>query len=158
MSTITLWGIGNPLFGDDGVGPFIAKELHKKRALHPITAIDCETIPENYIAPLKRNLPNLLLIVDAADMDLPPGSVRRIPLHMVENVSFSTHGLPLGMLLEDIAQKITIIYIGIQPFSQNLGESLSQKVKDAAEKLILILEKQHFEKIPLLYQENLSPK
>ncbi|WP_286954882.1 hydrogenase maturation protease, partial [Aminobacterium sp. UBA5277] len=72
MSFIILWGTGNPLFGDDGVGPFVAQYLQKKEMEHPICAINCETTPENYIGDLQRQHPDLLLIVDAADMGLPP--------------------------------------------------------------------------------------
>ena len=57
MSFIILWGTGNPLFGDDGVGPFVAQYLQKKEMEHPICAINCETTPENYIGDLQRRHP-----------------------------------------------------------------------------------------------------
>jgi len=158
LSSIILWGIGNPLFGDDGVGPFVADALRKEGLQRSITAINCETMPENYVADLRRKSPNTLLIIDAADMNLAPGSLRRIPFDMVENISFSTHGLPLGMLLGDLVQKISVIYIGIQPSNQDLGAPISNKVKKAAQELLVILGKEDFESIPLLHHENLSPK
>ncbi|WP_286933932.1 MULTISPECIES: hydrogenase 3 maturation endopeptidase HyCI [Aminobacterium] len=158
MSFIILWGTGNPLFGDDGVGPFVVQYLQKKEMEHPICAINCETTPENYIGDLQRRHPDLLLIVDAADMGLPPGSTRQIPFEEIQNATFSTHGLPLDLLLKEKAQEIPIIFIGIQPYSQELGDSLSLPVQNAALELISLLLSGKWEDIPLLYQEKRSPK
>ncbi|MBN2067580.1 MAG: hydrogenase maturation protease, partial [Candidatus Diapherotrites archaeon] len=67
-----LMGIGNELKGDDGIGNAVAREFQGK-GWKPV---ECETVPENFIAIVKRERPELLVIVDAASMGLAPGQFR----------------------------------------------------------------------------------
>ena len=90
-----LLGIGNELNGDDGIGSYIAKRFNKRNWL----SVDCSTVPENYISVVKRTKPEFLVIVDAAYMNLPPGTIRRLEktctLHIRKHTHCSTNGIYL---------------------------------------------------------------
>jgi len=138
-----LLGVGNTLLSDDGVGCWIADSFSSDglssggwRAFHGGTA------PENFTAPIRRLEPELLVIVDAADMGLPPGSIRIIPPDQIDDTSIGTHMLPLSHLIHYLSTDIqTILFFGIQPETIGPGEELSPVVQTAAEALINILKK-----------------
>ena len=98
---------------------------------------------------VERERPELLVIVDAADMGLPPGSFRRLPLERAEEMLGSSHALPLG-LLAGIIQRAAreVVLIGVQPADLSPGEGLSPKVKKAADDLISLLKSGKLELIP----------
>jgi hydrogenase 3 maturation protease len=121
-----LLGIGNRLRQDDGAGSFFAENFNADGWL----SIDAGIMPENFIAVVKRNSPELLVILDAADLQLSSGSFRRIPLEFIsEEYSFNTHKPPFSFLLDQL-KKITksLIYIGIQPYSIDFGDQISSEV------------------------------
>lgn len=126
-----VFGVGNEQDGDDGVGPYIAKNLKQEGW----KGINCSVSPEDYTSVARQESPDLLLVVDAADMGLPPGSMRTIPKEKVSELAISTHYVPLSVLikyLETLAKKV--VFIGIQPKQKDNG--LSEPVKKAAEKLL----------------------
>lgn len=141
---------------DDGAGPALYRELLREPA-EGVSPVNCETAPENYLGPLKKNPPRRLVVADAAEMGLPPGSVCRIDLERSGDVSFSSHGIPLYMLLEPLKGEIEIILIGIQPASRGMGEYLSPEVRGAVKKIAGILQRGEVDRVEP-YQENRSPR
>jgi hydrogenase 3 maturation protease len=127
-----LLGIGNPIRGDDGVGPYIARTF-----LHPSwKSIDCGTAPENFTSLLRREQPAHLILVDAADMGLCPGEFRIIPKACIVDLSFSTHGPSLSLLIKYLSSLLPdVILIGIQPGETIEGERISPAVIKGAENL-----------------------
>jgi hydrogenase 3 maturation protease len=124
---IQVWGIGNMLLGDDAVGPIVSIHLG---------GIDCGTAPENYTPKLRVNPPDILIIIDAAEMGLKAGSVRILNFDEISTQFVTTHGIPLSVILEQFSKTIKIIFIGIQPKQTNYGEPLSAEVKAAADFII----------------------
>jgi hydrogenase 3 maturation protease len=155
--TTVFWGIGSSIIGDDGAGPAIAEKL-KELDMPWLTAFNCETVPENYLSPLKRTSPSVLVAADAAEMKLRPGEFRRMSLREFANVSFTTHGLPLELLLADFENEISIITIGIQPLRREPSENLSKPVREAVNKITALIAAGEWDKIPPIHQENLSPR
>ncbi|MGI6784580.1 MAG: hydrogenase 3 maturation endopeptidase HyCI [Aminivibrio sp.] len=151
-----LWCVGNPIMADDGAGPALYRELLGDPA-EGVSPVNCETAPENYLGPLKKNPPRRLVVADAAEMGLPPGSVRRIDLERSGDVSFSSHGIPLFLLLEPLKDDVEIVLIGIQPESRGMGEHLSPRVRGAVKKIAGILRRGEVDEIEP-YQENRSPR
>ena len=130
-------GIGNPLRGDDGVGPFIARRF---RCLGWIS-LDSGTAPENFTGVVRREHPDLVVVVDAADMGVAPGEFRCIPLPRLVDVSFSTHGPSLVSFIQFITPLANrILIIGMQPCRIKDEIGLSPQLEEAAENLITILE------------------
>jgi hydrogenase 3 maturation protease len=139
-----LFGIGNPLLGDDGAGNYIAG-LVKDPGWK---AVDCGTVPENFTGTVRELHPEILVLVDAADMNLDPGEFRVVAPEHISDVAFGTHSLPNRVLIDYLAPYAgRIIFIGIQPERIETGASLSKRVRRGAQRLARLLEKGEFERI-----------
>jgi len=133
-----LLGIGNELLGDDGVGPWIARVINGREGW---IGIDGGTAPENFSSLIRRERPDLLIIVDAAEMNITPGEMRLIPLNKIPKLTyFSTHTLSLAFLIEFLKEDIgEILFIGVQPKAIALGCTLSPEVLSSAQRLINLI-------------------
>ena len=133
--------IGNDEGGDDAVGPFIAGNL-KNKLSSDFDVLNVGIAPENYTGVIKEKNPEILIIIDAVDMQLKPGEIRIIPPENIGIMHVSTHGIPLSVYIKYLQQYIQeIILIGIQP--EYMKGKLSETVEKAANKLIkLLLNKQ----------------
>ncbi|WP_157199981.1 hydrogenase 3 maturation endopeptidase HyCI [Methanogenium cariaci] len=116
-----LFGVGNTMLGDDGIGP--PRVAERMNGCPPgWHAADCGTAPpENFTGVVRKMRPRILVIVDAADMRLsPPGEFRRIHPDAVGQAGFDTHSLPplthiIEYLRETVPKMPEIMLIGIQP-------------------------------------------
>ena len=89
---------------------------------------------------MSREKPDLLVIVDAARMGLPPGSIRTLPTTGTDRMLASTHGLPLPFVLDRVRSAAAeILLIGIEPEDTSFGEELTASVAAAADRLIQML-------------------
>lgn len=135
MKTVLL-GIGNLHRGDDGAGPVFARWFK-----HPgYVCFNCHTAPENFTGAVRREKPGRLLLVDAAEMGLAPGALRRIPLEHAGDAAIGTHALGLRQLawfLQDCVPEIAII--GIQPACLQTRVGLSPAVRAALRELRALL-------------------
>jgi len=139
--------IGNRDGGDDAIGPYIADRM--KNETKDDMIIDCGTTPENYTAIVKQKKPDILLLIDAAEMNLSPGTIRTIPKEKIGTMHISTHGIPLSLLVTYLEKEVpTIIMIGIQP--QRMSGPISNNVKKHANELIELLKTHRYETIPSL--------
>ncbi len=121
-----LLGIGNPRHGDDGLGPLFARAFR-----HPDwRCINAATAPENFTSLVRRLRPGLLVLLDAADMGLPPGTLRRLEPAEIRGRDFGTHAPSIGQLadyLSDCAGRVVLL--GIQPATTSPGARLSPPVR-----------------------------
>ena len=146
MDTLILC-IGNQEGGDDGIGPYIADRLKNKNSSAMI--LDCGTTPENYTGIIKRHKPKTLILIDAAEMNLPAGEIRLISKEKIGTMHLSTHAIPLSVFIKYIEKEVqNILLIGIQPAT--MQGSLSDRVKKSSEELIRLLQKEKIEQIPFL--------
>jgi hydrogenase 3 maturation protease len=140
-----LLGIGNALRGDDGIGVWIARNTH----VIGWKALDCGPVPENFTGIVRREHPDLLLLVDAADMGLAPGEFRIIPQEKIQDVGIGTHQLPLSHLITFLEGTAgTILFIGIQPACLEEDMPISPDVKEGAMRLIAHISKGTIREIP----------
>ena len=138
-------GIGSPLRGDDYVGPYVAKRVRASKG------IDAGTAPEIVIPVIKRIKPEEIVFVDAALMGLSPGKIRILEARELTPGMVTTHSIPMGMLLEmleDLASAVTII--GVQPKTFEGYMRLSPPVREAARRLIGMLDSGDYRSIPRL--------
>jgi hydrogenase 3 maturation protease len=148
VSTLVL-GVGNVMKGDDGVGPYVASLLIANGCADTdafadgasrILAIDCAMTPENYTSVVRRLHPDLLVIVDAAEMGLTVGECRRIPADRVGALGLSTHSMPLSLFMDYVRGMVhRMMLIGVQPRTMALGEGLSPEVRRAGDELVSLL-------------------
>ncbi|MDD2241188.1 MAG: hydrogenase 3 maturation endopeptidase HyCI [Kiritimatiellae bacterium] len=132
-----LLGIGNPGHGDDALGPIFARAFR-----HPNwRCINAATAPENFTGLIRRLHPDCLVLLDAADMGAPPGTLRRLDPDHISAASFGTHAGSIGQLatyLADCANHIVIL--GIQPAHTTPGSRLSPPVRATLKTLAHSLE------------------
>ncbi|MBN3041006.1 MAG: hydrogenase 3 maturation endopeptidase HyCI [Candidatus Omnitrophica bacterium] len=133
--------IGNSLRSDDGLGPYIAERI---LPLKDILVIDAAQNPERIIDQVVAFRPKSIVIIDAADFAGEPGEIRIIRQDDVPQTSLSTHSIPLsvigGILIADT--KASLEFIAVQVKNVVLGQGLSAEVKDSADKIIAIINKQ----------------
>ena len=130
MKTVALC-IGNRDGGDDAIGPAIADNLLKMQPEN-IISIDAGIAPENFTGVIKQHKPDVLLVIDAIDMGLSPGEIRKVPPEKIGVMHISTHGIPLSVLIKYLKQYIKkIILIGIQP--QTMQGSMSESVRKSVD-------------------------
>lgn len=139
-------GVGNPLRRDDGVGPWVAQHLEATGW----TAYVAGATPENILGKIQRDAPRCLVVVDAAELRLPPGTFRRLPTSAAPSMVASTHGLPLSFilsLLDDAVEQLVLV--GIQSKAIESGEGLSPEVEAGARRLVSLLVSGNLDDIPL---------
>lgn len=129
---VTIAGIGNIIRGDDGLGPKLI-ELLKARSVNA-GLFDCGTAPENYILPMLKSLCDTLILVDAADMSLEPGTAMVLDTDNIANISFSTHS-PSPRLFIDLLkmgkEDLNVFVLSVQPKCTALGAPMSEEVLKA---------------------------
>jgi hydrogenase 3 maturation protease len=164
MSGTIILGIGNRLGGDDAAGTFVVDMLnpalrtlstgrHRAKALLPaeIMAIDASTAPESYTSVIRQHRPDLLILVDAADMGLPPGSLRTIAPEKISILSFSTHHIPLPIFISYVKEFCgNILVIGVQPEQTETGTGISEAVRKSLKKLAEAILEGRIAEIPFL--------
>ena len=137
MSLKIVLGIGNLLGGDDAIGLYVARKLNdklKEAKRQDIIAIDTGPAPENYTSIIRQNKPEQLVLIDAAHMGLPPGSIRLLSPDRISTVSFSTHSMPLWAFVSYVRESCGQVHIiGIQPEQTAIGEKLSDAVQKSGD-------------------------
>ena len=119
---------------DDAAGPVLSKKMEDAPIAGWYT-IDGGQTPEDDIIEVKRERPPRLVLVDAADMALPVGAIRLLDKRDVARKSmFTTHSLPLSILIEEIEQSCDdIVFVGIQPGDTEFYNPMSPEVFDAVD-------------------------
>jgi len=150
-------GIGNRLGGDDAAGTRVVDMLNRrmKRAMgsptSEIVAIDTGTAPESYTSVIRQHRPDLLIMVDAADMGLPAGALRIVPPEKISVLSFSTHHMPLSMFVSYINEFCgKILLVGVQPEGTEMNKCLSKAVCKSVKELVEVILEKRVAEIPLL--------
>ncbi len=129
-----LFGIGNTLRCDDGFGPILIEKLIGKVNA---SCINGGSAPENYFGKIIQEDPDTLLIFDAVHLDSKPGAYKILPPDKLQSTGFTTHNIPLKILIEYVKSKIVadIYVVGIQPLSVSFGTTLSEPVVTSINKI-----------------------
>ncbi len=143
---LAILGVGNVIRGDDGVGSKIISSL-KGKLDERVKLIDAGPVPESFTDVVKKFNPSHILIIDAADMGREPGWIEFISEEQILNTSFSTHQMPLSLLVEYFKSETRskIFLLGIQPLNNSFGGDLTPAV-DAAKKRIVKVILKYFKK------------
>ena len=128
--------VGNSLMGDDGAGPLLA-ELLARTPAPGWDVIDGGATPENVTHLVRAANPDRVLMVDAAEMGLPHGSVRRIdPALIADTFLINTHAIPLDFLVTSLKETVReVVFVGIQPARVAFFEDMTAAVKAAVRDL-----------------------
>ncbi len=127
-------GIGQELNGDDGVGLAVVRALRPQVAgREAILLIEAGAAPENFTGVLRRFAPQVVLLVDAAQMNEPPGALRWLDAQEATGFSASSHTLPLAVLASYLVEETgcQVEVLGIQVKDTRFGAGLSAEVEGA---------------------------
>ena len=140
VKKLVILAVGNEIRKDDGIGTKIVQELEGKLK-NNVKLIDSGTVPESFTGVIRKFNPSHVLILDAAGMNKDPGHIQFIEKEQILGISFSTHQMPLSLIMEYMEQQLNskIFLLGIQPVSNDFGENLSPEVEKAKNSIISIL-------------------
>ena len=136
---IAIVGIGNQYRCDDAAGILIARTLSQYEfATEHILICEAGHAPENITGELRKFAPNLVLLVDAAEMGKEPGTIEWIREEEIDGMSASTHSLPLSMLALYLRMELNckVSLLGIQPKSNEVGETVSEEVLGTIDEVV----------------------
>ena len=139
---LAVLAVGSELRGDDAAG-ILAGQTLSSALTQGSSALACQVFlghsaPENLTGAVRQFGPTHLLVLDAAQLNAPPGKVAVLDEGMIAaNASASTHSLPLTVLIDYLVELTTckVMVIGIQPENMNLGAEVSPAVEAAAKEL-----------------------
>jgi hydrogenase 3 maturation protease len=133
---LAILGIGHELRGDDAAGLAVAQGL--RLAHERLLVIEAGHAPENHTSTVRRFAPTLVLLIDAAQMNEPPGTIRWLAISDITGMSASSHTMPLHLLARFLQAELgcEVAFMGIQPADTSLGVPLSLAVQTAVATII----------------------
>lgn len=141
---ITVIGVGNVLFSDEGVGVRAVECLSEEEMPSSVRLVDGGTAGIDLIYSLEEA--DFAIIIDCLQADTEPGTIFRIPaeeliLTAADSI-VSLHDVSLREVLS-LCRNLgklppTVIY-GIQPETTDLGMELSAKVRDVLPRLVNLI-------------------
>lgn len=139
---LIILGVGNELKSDDGVGPFIVKNLMAENIESDrLLLINAETVPENFTGKIRKENPSHVIIVDACLMGCKPGDIRIVDKDDFTNIGISTHSMSLSYFVKYLERDtdFKIIFVGIEPETMDWGENPTENVEKTAYDFIKII-------------------
>jgi len=138
-------GVGSDLRGDDTAGVKVSRSLRRslRERVHVgddsrLLVLDGGPAPENLTGQVRSFRPELVVFVDAAHMEEPPGTIQWIPLDAIDGMSASTHSLPLSMLARYLTLELgcDVAVLGIQPGQNEVSTKTSPPVQAAIKEVV----------------------
>ena len=122
--------MGNVFKGDDAAGCILSEKLKGRIKAEVINA---ETTLENFIRPVLKLEPDVVLIIDAVVSSSAPGSVQIFHAEDLPILHFSTHGMSPGLFMSFLKDEgiNDIFLIGIEAKTTGMGDALSPEVESA---------------------------
>lgn len=139
---LIILGVGNELKSDDGIGPFIIKNMIAENIESDrLLLINAETVPENFTGKIRKENPSHVIIVDACLMGCQPGDIKIVDKDDFTNIGISTHSMSLSYFVKYLERDtdFKIIFVGIEPETMDWGANPTEKVEKAAYDFIKII-------------------
>ncbi len=127
--------IGNDLRGDDGAGPYIAKQAINNSKM---IVFDAGERPENSVDVAELEKPSKVIFIDAANFGGRAGEIRVINHDQIPQTSLSTHIFPVSVVASIIEAdtKAKVYFLGIQARSTRLGDEMCEEVKRSCDGIL----------------------
>jgi hydrogenase 3 maturation protease len=128
---LVLVGTGHPFRNDDYLGSYLAKILITRMNMRlplGVYLFDCENNIEALINRIAELEPEHVVFVDACEMGMKPGEVQLISVAQTAYPFFTTHGVPLRVLAEQLLPASQVWILAIQPKQTDFGEQLSPEI------------------------------
>jgi hydrogenase 3 maturation protease len=141
LPRIAIVGIGNESNGDEAIGVCVARALQKRQYAADagrVLIIEANHAPENITTELRRFQPQVVILINAVQMDLPIGEIDWIPWEPTTGMGISSRNLPLAMLARYLTLEFNcqVQILGIQPLQNDADASLSEAGETAVDELI----------------------
>jgi len=140
---LAILGIGSELMQDDAAGIFVTQKLIKKfgEAGSGFKIYTGYTTPENFTKNITDFHPDHIILIDAADLKMSPGSFMNIPVQAITDFSLGTHKLSLIMMIKYLKEVINpeFTVIAVQYKSIEFNGKMTKEVKTAVTQVIDIL-------------------
>src|SRR5512136_868622 len=123
-------GVGNPLHGDDAIGPSLVDILHGRV---DATLIYGGEVPENYISSIRAARPEVVLIVVALELGAEAGSIAVLDadrLRAIENFTRNPGLAFLAVMIQD-ETGAEVILVGVQPKATGFASQMSTPVEQS---------------------------
>lgn len=136
VKRVVLVGMGHPLCSDDFAGSYVVKKIivqAKHKLSEGVYLFDCEDNVEALITRIADVEAAHVVFVDACEMEAEPGETRLISVTQTSYPFFTTHGVPLKLLAEQLLSKSQVWILAIQPKRTDFGEHLSPEIRVAAD-------------------------
>jgi hydrogenase 3 maturation protease len=142
---IAVLGVGSEWHGDDIAGVLALRALSGMFQPLPVDwlLIEAGSAPENFTGLVRRFKPDVVILIDAADMGCIPGSIRLVDWKETQGWSGSTHRMPLSTLANFIMLDLhcPVFLIGIQIRSNADGSRVSPEIEQAVKKIVEIFKR-----------------
>lgn len=118
--------------GDDRLGCALAQALAKKLPVCPdIRIVSGGEAPENFTGTIRVFAPSHVILLDAVDHDLAPGTVFLADERSILLGDMTSHHLPLRLLMRFLGASLPcrVILVGVQPRTLLPGNKLSAPIK-----------------------------
>ena len=127
-------GVGNTLRGDDGAAILLVEKLKESGFME---ALAVHSTPENYLGKIAGHTGHARLWIDIIHWKATPGSFRFFRDQEIENYAISTHNYSISVLVRFLSdmKNVPDYFIGIEPESIEMGESISQPVQNAIDEI-----------------------
>ena len=144
MGQIIIMGLGNVLYGDEGLGVHAAGHLCRCWQFpEHVEVVDGGTQGHTLLSIVERA--ECLLILDAVDFGLPPGQIviregQDIPMYLTsQKVSPHQNSFSEVLALAELRGALPkkLVLVGMQPVSMKMGAPLSELVEQRLETLAL---------------------
>jgi hydrogenase maturation protease len=161
-SKILIVGVGNPLLGDEGIGPYAVRNLSQLPMPRDVDLLDCGCDLLNLVSYLPDpaspgmteqagiDKPKKIVVLDAIRAGGKPGRIYRFDLDELETIQTTTRSahqlqtIDALRLLKKVCpclSRCEIIVIGIEPKVMELSGDLSEEVMESIADLTrLVLE------------------
>jgi len=104
--------------------------------------VEAGLAPENFTGTLRRFQPDLVVLIDAAEIGLSAGEISCLDWRKASGWSASTHTLPLNMLSTFLVSELgcQVMLLGIQPAQMGMDQPFSREVALAVDEIVAELQ------------------
>jgi hydrogenase 3 maturation protease len=137
VGRIAVMGIGNTMRGDDGLAVHLVNSVRQSSLSPNVGLFVCEMTPENFVGPVTEFQPDTILMIDAAELGEPPGSVHLVDAQDIADSGMTTHTLSLRLLATvlESATNAEVALLAVQPKRRDFGAEISPEVSETLDYL-----------------------